>query len=554
MLHRRHEQSVQHWRTSVVVVGSGVAGLACALALSPTPVLLLTKTRTPRGGSSVYAQGGIAAAIGSGDSPQSHAADTVAAGGGIVDLDRALLLAQEGAQAVRALIEAGVPFDRTGDGRVALGREAAHSMARIVHAGGDCTGRTLVEALLDRITATPSARVVSECFVLDLVRNDARVTGVLAYQAQDGWVCVHANHVVLATGGIGGLWRETTNPREATGDGLALAARAGAQLADLEFVQFHPTALLTAANDGSRMPLLTEALRGAGAVLLDQDGRRFLVDQHPDAELAPRDVVARAIARRTGNGQAVFLDLRPALMAKGEASFPQALRLCRSAGYDPLREPVPVAPAAHYHMGGVVTDDFGRTGVAGLWACGEVAMTGVHGANRLASNSMLEGLVFAQRVAQDIRCAEAATSPVLEVGRASLLSCVLPVGVAEEIRNALRALMAMHVGIVRSGDSLCVAASGIASLQARFEDLQQATHVSEVDIAALRRSGELRNMLTVARLVTLAASRRTESRGAHFRTDYPQPRSEWKRQLSLTLDDPCTAPTEMDERPLVRVS
>ena len=350
----------QHWRTSVAVVGSGVAGLACALALAPTPVLLLTKTAAPQGGSSVYAQGGIAAAVGGGDSPESHAADTVAAGAGTVDHHRAMLLAREGAQAVRSLIEAGVPFDRARDGTIALSREAAHSVARIVHAGGDATGRNLIRALLAMVVATPSVRVVTECFVVDLPRHDGRVSGLLAYQAHDGWARVHANHVVLATGGIGSLWRETTNPVEGTGDGLALAARVGARLADLEFVQFHPTALLPAEHgDGSRLPLLTEALRGAGALLLDQSGRRFMLDEHPLAELAPRDIVARAIARRAAAGERVLLDLRPALAAKGEASFPQALTLCRRAGYEPLAEPVPVAPAAHYHMGGVVTDEFG---------------------------------------------------------------------------------------------------------------------------------------------------------------------------------------------------
>ncbi|HYN39793.1 MAG TPA: FAD-dependent oxidoreductase, partial [Rhodospirillales bacterium] len=238
------DAALQHWRTSVVVAGSGVAGLACALALAPTPVLLLTKTPAPQGGSSIWAQGGIAAAVGRGDTAESHAADTVDAGAGLVDAERALLLARQGAEAVRGLIEAGVPFDRSADGEVVLGREAAHSAARIVHSGGDTTGRNLIHSLLDMVAATPSIRVVPECVVVDLIRQQDRIAGLLAFQAEDGWVQVHANHVVLATGGIGSLWRETTNPVEATGDGLALAARAGARLADLEFVQFHPTALL----------------------------------------------------------------------------------------------------------------------------------------------------------------------------------------------------------------------------------------------------------------------------------------------------------------------
>ena len=548
--------STQHWRTSVAVVGSGVAGLACALALAPTPVLLLTKTAAPQGGSSIYAQGGIAAAVGSGDTVESHAADTVAAGAGTVDHHRALLLAREGTQAVRSLIEAGVPFDRARDGTLALSREAAHSVARIVHAGGDATGRNLIRALLEMVAATPSVRVVTECFVVDLLRHDGRVSGLLAYRSNDGWVQVHANHVVLATGGTGNLWRETTNPVEGTGDGVALAARAGARLADLEFVQFHPTALLPAEHgEGSRLPLLTEALRGAGALLLGESGRRFMPEEHPLAELAPRDIVARAIARRAAVGERVLLDMRPALAARGEASFPQALALCRRAGYDPLAQPVPVAPAAHYHMGGVVTDESGRTGVDGLWACGEVAMTGVHGANRLASNSLLEGLVFGQRVADDIRKAGPTTTPASEPTRAVPFARALPAAEAEQIRRELRALMATHVGIVRSEEGLGAAAAGLAALQSRFEDLRaKALLDGPADFEALRRTGELGNMLTVARLVTLVASRRTESRGAHFRSDYPEPRAEWERRQELTLADFEIAAPRAAGRPLVTAS
>jgi L-aspartate oxidase len=548
--------STQHWRTRVAIVGSGVAGLACALALAPTPVLLLTKTAAPEGGSSVYAQGGIAAAVGNGDSAESHAADTVAAGCGTVDHHRALLLAREGADAVRSLIEAGVPFDLAREGTIALSREAAHSVARIVHAGGDATGRNLIRALLEMVMATPSVRVVTECFVVDLLRHDGRVSGLLAYRSNDGWVHVHANHVVLATGGIGTLWRETTNPVEGTGDGVALAARVGARLADLEFVQFHPTALLPAEyGDGSRLPLLTEALRGAGALLLDESGRRFMTEEHPLAELAPRDIVARAIARRAAAGERVLLDLRPALAAKGEAAFPTALTVCRRAGYEPLAAPVPVAPAAHYHMGGVVTGESGRTTVDGLWACGEVAMTGVHGANRLASNSLLEGLVFGQRVADDIRKASPTTTPASEPGRAMPLARALPAAEAEQIRRELRALMATHVGIVRSEEGLRAAAAGLAALQSRFEDLQaKALRDESAEFQTLRRAGELGNMLSVARLVTLAALRRTESRGAHFRSDYPEPQAEWQRRQELTLVDLEIAAPWAAGRPLVTAS
>ncbi len=534
------EQPIQHWRTSVVIVGSGVAGLACALALAPTPVLLLTKTAVPEGGSSPYAQGGLAAAIGDGDSPENHAADTVDAGAGMVDPERALLLAREGAEAVRALIDAGVPFDRAHDGTITLGREAAHSFARIVHAGGDFTGRNLVSALLRMVAATPSVRVISECFVVDLVKHDGRATGLLAYQANDGWVHVHANHVVLATGGIGSLWRETTNPAEGTGDGLALAVRAGARLADLEFVQFHPTALLPARHgDGSRLPLLTEALRGAGALLLDVSGRRFMLDEHPLAELAPRDIVARAIARRTAAGERVLLDLRPALAAKGEASFPQALTLCGQSGYDPRREPVPVAPAAHYHMGGVVTDACGRTNVDGLWACGEVAMTGVHGANRLASNSLLEGLVFGQRVAEDIRRAGPTTSPVSDGYRIVPAARVLPVGRGGgDPKAATRAYGdACRYRPIRRGPAARrprrARRYGRGSVSSRRSRLPMRRRTS-------RPSGAVASSAicsTWRGWSYSAALRRTESRGAHFRADCPEPRAEWRRRLVLTMTD-----------------
>lgn len=546
------DAALQHWRTSVVVVGSGVAGLACALALAPTPVLLLTKTPAPPSGSSVWAQGGIAAAVGRGDTAESHAADTIDAGAGLVDGDRALLLAREGAEAVRSLIEAGVPFDRDGDGGVTLGREAAHTFARIVHSGGDTTGRNLVHALLDMVAATPSIRVVTDCVVVDLIRQQDRIAGLLAFQADDGWVQVHANHVVLATGGTGNLWLATTNPVEATGDGLALAARAGAQLADLEFVQFHPTALLPAGKtDGARLPLLTEALRGAGALLLDAHGRRFMPDEHPLAELAPRDVVARAIARRASAGETVLLDLRPALAAKGEASFPQGLSLCRRAGYEPLEHPVPIVPAAHYHMGGVVTDEDGRTSVDGLWACGEVARTGVHGANRLASNSLLEGLVFGRRVAADIRRAGPSTQPAAEPRRTVPSFAPVPPAEAARVRQTLRRLMAAHVGIVRDADGLCAAARGLADLQRQFD--AAAAPGAAFDFDTLLHSAELHNMLAVARLVTMAALQREESRGAHFRSDFPDAHEDWRCRQVLSLAD-LEAPLPHAESARPRVS
>ncbi len=529
---------VRHWRTNVVVVGSGVAGLSCALALAPLPVTVLTKTPRPESGSSVWAKGGIAAALAADDTPELHAIDTVDAGAGLCDAQMVAVLATEGASAVRALVEAGVPFDRTMGGELALGREAAHSCGRIIHAGGDATGRTLIASLLEQAERSPSVHMVSRCFAVDLVVHRGRIAGLVAFSPDDGWIHIHASRVVLAAGGTGHLWRETTNPPENTGDGVAIAARAGAMLADLEFVQFHPTALLPRRlAAGEPLPLLTEALRGAGAILLDAAGHPFMRDEHPLADLAPRDVVARSIARRTARGEPVFLDLRPAIASRGEAAFPQALRQCQQGGYRPLADPVPIAPAAHYHMGGVVTDAHGRTSVDGLWACGEVACTGVHGANRLASNSLLEGLVFGQRVAADIHRHDQGEARMVEpppvyappAGEKAALT---------GITQSLRQTMSEHVGIVRTGGGLSHARSALEALETDFLDLcLRSDPDPAADFGGVVRVNEIRNMLLVAQLIVGAAIRRTESRGAHFRLDHPEAVASWAQRQTLAIGD-----------------
>jgi L-aspartate oxidase len=539
-LPRRSPAPAEDWCTHVVIVGSGIAGLACALALAPTPVILITKTASPFSGSSIWAQGGIAAAIGPSDTAEQHARDTVEAGAGLTDPDRAFVLARDGAAAVLDLAQTGVPFDRTADGSLCLGREAAHGHARIVHAGGDASGRTLIAALLDQVSRTPSIRVLPDCFAFDLIGQRNRARTLLAYQRERGWLQIHAQAVVLASGGIGALWHETTTPPETTGDGLAIAARAGALLADLEFMQFHPTAMAPAegAADG-RLVLLTEALRGAGAILLDRTGRRFMPSEHEQAELAPRDVVARAIARRTTAGEPVFLDLRPAL-ASAAAHFPQAIQQTRRAGYDPFAEPVRIKPAAHYHMGGVVTDDRGRTSVDGLWACGEAACTFVHGANRLASNSLLEGLVFGRRVAQDILSGTRTGGSAAEPRNLVLPPPALYADALVAIRDELNRTMSRHVGIVRDGEGLGRACEVARRLTARFLEGAPGDH-RPVDTApdwpSLRLWGEVRNLLLTARLVIGQALARTESRGAHYRADYPAPSPAWARHQTLTLDD-----------------
>jgi L-aspartate oxidase len=530
---------VRHWRTNVVVVGSGVAGLACALALAPLPVTVLTKTPRPEGGSSAWAKGGIAAALGAGDSAESHAGDTIGAGAGLTDPELALLLAKEGAAAVRALVDAGVPFDRSADGSLALGREAAHSCGRIVHAGGDATGRMLIASLVAQAERAPSVHLLPGHFAIDLVMHQDRVAGLIAFSRDDGWIHIHANRVVLATGGTGRLWWQTTNPPENTGDGLAIAARAGALLADLEFVQFHPTALMPKQPCwGEPLPLLTEALRGAGATLVDPSGRRFMEDEHPLAELAPRDVVARALAKRTGLGERICLDLRPAIRARGTAAFPEALRLCEAAGYDPLAEPLPVVPAAHYHMGGVVTDADGRTSLDGLWSCGEVACTGVHGANRLASNSLLEGLVFGQRVAADIRQHEQGEGRMAEPPAMVLPPPAHALPALAGIGRALRQTMSDFVGIVRTAHGLARAETALQALEEALLDLcpRSGTYPPS-DFDSLVALGELRNMLLAAKLIVAAATKRTESRGAHFRLDFPEADAGMPRRQVLTVTD-----------------
>ena len=504
--------------SGVVIVGSGLAGMTAALALAARghAVTLLTKTADLPGGSSLYAQGGIAAAVGPGDTPAAHAADTVAAGAGFVDAAVAALLAADGAARVRALLaDPAMPFDRTADGEPVLGREAAHGAARIVHAGGDATGRTLVTALARRLRDTPGIRVETQAFAVDLRLHGGRVCGLLAHHADGGWVLHRTGRVILATGGIGAVFARTTNPAEATGDGLALAACAGAALTDVEFVQFHPTALAVAADPA---PLLTEALRGAGAVLVDQDGRRFMPGEHPLAELAPRDVVARAIGRRVAAGQPVSLDLRPALAARPEG-FPTVLGLLAEAGLDPWAAPVPVAPAAHYHMGGVATDIDGRTSVPGLWACGEVACTGVHGANRLASNSLLEALVFGARVAADVAERDAVPVPPVAVP-------VPPPVPGPSHRTTIAAIVQTSREAVYAGAGLVRDAAGLSEAAGRLDRLSVALETlppadDPVPFTAVRQWAEARNCLLVGRLVVHAASLRQESRGAHERSDYP---------------------------------
>ncbi|HWB71935.1 MAG TPA: L-aspartate oxidase [Egibacteraceae bacterium] len=493
--------------TEVAVVGGGAAGLTVAAQAAPRQVTVLTATALGAGGASPRAQGGIAAAVGADDAPARHATDTLAVASGLADPAAVGLLAAEGPGRISWLLELDARFERAAGGALHTAREAGHSRRRVVHAGGDATGRELMRVLADAVARTPAVSVVEGARAQHLVAADGgAVCGVLATRPDGRLVYYAARAVVLATGGIGHLFSHTTNPPEARGDGLALALGAGARLADLEFVQFHPTALAVGADP---MPLLTEAVRGEGAVLVDATGRRFLADRHPDAELAPRDVVARAISARLGAGHRVFLDLTavPGLPER----FPTLVASCRRHGLDPGSHPVPVAPAAHYHMGGIAVDTRGRTSVPGLWACGEVACAGTHGANRLASNSLLEAIVFGSRVAADLGAA-------LDEGPARPLAALRPPRMPAQPPRpdpaafaALRALMWQRVGLRRDAAGLSHACRRLARL--------------------CRDEPGLRPLATVARLVAAAALARRESRGAHWRADHPRTLPSWRRRL-----------------------
>ncbi len=493
-------------RGTVLIVGAGLAGLFLALKLAPRPALILSPGPLGADPASAWAQGGLAVALAPDDSPDLHAADTIAAGAGLVDPVIARLLAAEGPARVRDLLALGVPFDRSPDGRLAQSLEAAHSRPRVARVKGDLAGRAIMEALSNAARASQSIETM-EGFTACALLNDAHgaVRGVLAKNGSGGFVEIVADETVLCAGGIGGLYRVTTNPPSAKGHGLALAARAGALIADPEFVQFHPTALDVGVDPA---PLATEALRGEGALLVDRVGRAFMAKHHRLGDLAPRDVVARAIHREIRDGDGAFLDARSAIGARFPEEFPTVFAACMKAGVDPRTAPIPIAPAAHYHMGGVATDLWARTTLVGLSAVGECASTGAHGANRLASNSLLEAVVFAAR------CAERLRDDVAE-GSEAVLACAPPPELAAPDLAALRAAMFRHCGVERSA----------------FDRAAARRFVRE----AIDRCG-LTNALLAAAFVSEGAARRLESRGAHFCPDFPQEAAQARRSF-LTCHD-----------------
>ncbi|MEZ0068838.1 L-aspartate oxidase [Streptacidiphilus sp. MAP12-20] len=525
--------------TDVVVVGSGVAGLTTALRVRAAGLRVLVVTKAMLDdGSTRWAQGGIAAALGDGDTPEQHLEDTLVAGAGLCDEEAVRTLVTEGPDAVRRLMATGADFDRDGDGEIMLTREGGHHRRRIAHAGGDATGaeisRALVSAVRD-VRDDEGVELIEHALVLDLLTDaEGRTAGltlhVMGEGQRDGVGAVHARAVVLATGGLGQVFSATTNPAVSTGDGVALALRAGAEVADLEFVQFHPTVLWLGPEAEGQQPLISEAVRGEGAYLVDADGVRFMVGQHELGELAPRDIVAKGIMRRmheTG-AEHMFLDGRHFGAEMWEERFPTILASCRSHGIDPVTELIPVAPAAHYASGGVRTDLRGHTSVSGLYACGEVACTGVHGANRLASNSLLEGLVFAERIAADIierdrlgKLAprhEDATRPVE----------IVPL-LAAEARAEIQRVMTRGVGVLRNADSMAEATEGLAALSGPNPEKTEPPQVE---------TWEATNLHLVSSALAAAALLREETRGCHWREDFPDRDDEkWQRHLVTTLTD-----------------
>ncbi|WP_030158496.1 L-aspartate oxidase [Streptomyces sp. NRRL S-244] len=519
----------------VVVVGSGVAGLTAALrcAAAGRRTVVVTKARLDDG-STRWAQGGIAAALGEGDTPEQHLDDTLVAGAGLCDEAAVRLLVTEGPDAVRRLMATGAVFDTSAEtGEIELTREGGHHRRRIAHAGGDATGAEISRALVEAVHRA-GIRTVENALVLDLLQDaEGRTAGVTLHVMgegqHDGVGAVHAPAVILATGGMGQVFSATTNPSVSTGDGVALALRAGAEVSDLEFVQFHPTVLFLGPDAEGQQPLVSEAVRGEGAYLVDADGVRFMQGQHELAELAPRDIVAKGIMRRMQEqgAQHMYLDARHFGAQMWEQRFPTILAACRSHGIDPVTEPIPVAPAAHYASGGVRTDLHGRTTVPGLYACGEVACTGVHGANRLASNSLLEGLVFAERIAADIAGgAPAGSGPGIPVPATGPLQ-------PAEARYEVQRIMTDGAGVLRSAASLRTAAAALEDLYATALTALETDGKTAVPGVE---TWEATNLLCVARVLVAAALRREETRGCHWREDHPdRDDAAWRRHLVVRL-------------------
>ncbi len=509
----------------IVIAGAGLGALYAALELAPRPVLVISPEPLGEGASSAWAQGGVAAAMANHDTPEAHADDTLQAGAGTVDPEVAAMVTRVAREHIIDLTELGTPFDRDADGNYVMSREAAHSAARVVRVKGDQAGDQIMQTLIAAVGAASSVQVLENTQAVRLETDGETVTGIWITRAEppSAPVLIKCPGVLLAGGGSGGLYAHTTNPPRIRGQVIGFAARAGARIADPEFVQFHPTAFDIGEDPA---PLATEALRGEGAVLVNADGERFMVPAHPDAELAPRDIVARAIFAEMQAGRRPMLDTRDALGAEVLSRFPTVAETCARAGIDPVAQPIPVAVAAHYHMGGVEADLQGRTSLTNLWVCGEASSTGLHGANRLASNGLLEALVYARNAARDIAALDlpaetAEVLPVFPEGGQKLDPTAV---------NTLREVMTAHAGVRRTAEGLKQALAAIARLEA-----EQATDENFL------------NMCATATLIAAAALKREESRGGHFRDDFPEADPAQAHRTRITLEEALAIRAQVQE-------
>jgi L-aspartate oxidase len=507
----------------VIVVGSGIAGLTTALQCRTfgLSVLLVTKASVDEG-STKWAQGGIAAALGDGDSPEAQEKDTLVAGAGLCDVDAVRVLVTEGPEAVRKLIERGAIFDKEDSGEIALTREGGHLRNRIIHAGGDATGAEVSRALLAAVQNDPEIEVVENALVLDALKNDiGEVCGVTLHVigagSRDGVGRGIAKAVVLATGGLGQVFAQTTNPSVSTGDGVALALRAGAKVADVEFIQFHPTVLWRDDSLSGQQPLISEAVRGEGAVLVNDKGVRFMKDKHPQGDLAPRDIVAIEIFKQMKETNSPHVWLDTTKIKDFAERFPTIFASCIENGIDPRKQMIPVSPASHYSSGGVRVDLAGRTSIPGLYACGETACTGAHGANRLASNSLLEGLVFGTRISADIAANIAQQGKPSEKSSPEFL-------LDPAIKMTLQLAMSQGAGVMRSAQSL---SETLATLQ------QLASHTSNQPCIE---AWEVSNLYLLATAIARAALEREETRGSHWRSDFPESKENWIKRIVQSYD------------------
>lgn len=499
----------------VIIVGAGLGALYAALKLAPRPVLVISPEPLGTGASSAWAQGGVAAAMSTTDSAEAHAVDTMIAGAGTVDPVIARMVTAEAQAHIVNLTDLGTPFDRDANGGYVMSREAAHSKPRVVRVKGDQAGREIMQALIGAVRETASVQVAEGILASGIEVENGAAIGVWleAAHAPSGRVLLRAPAILLAGGGSGGLFAVTTNPPRIRGQVIGMAARAGAKIADAEFVQFHPTAIDSGEDPA---PLATEALRGEGAILINNTGERFMLAVHPDAELAPRDIVARAIFAEHQAGRRPMLDTRDAIGADVITKYIAVAEACKRAGIDPVLEPIPVAPAAHYHMGGIETDAMGRASLQNLWVCGESSSTGLHGANRLASNGLLEAMVYGRI------CALGIETTLPETNASAKVEIAFPDGaetVDEDAVNALRHVMTNYVGVLRNGDGLRHALREIARIE-----------------TAAAPSNAMLNMTATATLIAASALLREESRGGHFRTDFPEANAAMAVRSHITLD------------------